>query len=1066
MTLEAYSTASLRTALDSQPAERTPSRSPPPLRPLTFSDPAPPSSSIRPKPRAGPPRLQLGALSATSPLVASFDRQLSPPPLSAGVRPALTIQPASPAMSSSATFASPTSPFPPPIPSTSTSPSAPSFQRPPSPSPGGGLAARRAAKLGKKRLSLVVPTASSSSGAGGALLSPASPSYLHPGGADDAETRSLPPSPVSLTTFIGTEGSEAPDRTIGRLMLKQQADEMREQMRGGRGMRRRTSIPRLNLVGGPIGGGGGGAAVPSGLDLAPGRDTTGPSAVQLIRGSSFERRGAGGSDVEDDGVPVEEFPYALGPREILPGVFLGSEQNAKDAAVLRQWRIGFVLNVAKEVDCPWLDESIEEESEEWTEESEETTTDEGVRTPPLDGEEAVIPLEPPSVSTTPRALVNGSASRHPHPTHPPPARPKHRRTKTQAAAVPAPPPAPESTPPVPVRPPFIRPTASTPNLHAAYSPISPPPPVPAIPSVYLPGTSPSDSTVPAEAAMQRSLSSSPPVPRRSPPRPLRRAPAPIAAAAMNSTSSTRSAGAVRIPPNSRTGRPPLEYLWLKWGHDESDLVEAKKFQAAFDFLDEARERGERILVHCQCGVSRSATVVIAYCMREAAKALEEGRDAAELAGCTGMHDTYSFVKEKSEWVGPNLSLVFQLVAYERTLRGDSLNDELGGEGENGDPAYPNYPPEPPSPPLPSVVAPHLPLTNGFAHHGLSAGDDDDEPPRSAVFGTFTFPPPLQIQPPSAGSAAHHLPPLRSPRTPISSEGSGAGSQLSTPDLHDPLISPTFSTGTKASSVTSTPLSNASERGESLPRPPVRVIEADEGLRGRHSSMDTVVGAEDEQSVGEVGEAGKPVFVLPVPPTRHSNPSTHSLHLNGGDPNPISPTVAAFQQRPLRPLAPTLSLSVPVAPSMVVSATSITVSTAPTSSTLSAAVSPATASVISPDTAFSPASASTISAPSPHPSMVSSVSSTSLASVSSSSSATATISPSTTGAAPSSNGGLSRSSSTRRFGASQTPSQRRASHRRLFSDADKAILGGMTPAQAGAAGAAREAEGEREEPVQA
>jgi hypothetical protein len=184
---------------------------------------------------------------------------------------------------------------------------------------------------------------------------------------------------------------------------------------------------------------------------------------------------------------------------------------------------------------------------------------------------------------------------------------------------------------------------------------------------------------------------------------------------------------------------------LQWGHDESDLVEALKFQAAFDFLDEARashnEKG-RVLVHCQCGVSRSATVVIAYCMREAARALENDRElVTQLRGCTGMHDTYSFVKEKSEWVGPNLGLVFQLVAYERTLRGG---------------------------------------TGGF--------DDDDE---DDEIGHLNARRPLddKTMSPSHPSSMAQAPFVaNSPRTPIWSEGSSASdSHLSTPEVDGILV---------------------------------------------------------------------------------------------------------------------------------------------------------------------------------------------------------------------------------------------------------------------------------------
>ena len=191
----------------------------------------------------------------------------------------------------------------------------------------------------------------------------------------------------------------------------------------------------------------------------------------------------------------------------------------------------------------------------------------------------------------------------------------------------------------------MRPTASTPNLHASFDPHSspPPPPVPPLPdmrdlSAVYPGLSESPPEAEPLVLPPISASSSSASKRdRASTRSSRHSGTTTQPSSSRPCSS--STDTIRIPSNPGSGRPELDYLWLKWGHDESDLVEAKKFQAAFDFLDEARERDERVLVHCQCGVSRSATVVIAYCMREAARALEEGREAAELAGCTGMHDT-------------------------------------------------------------------------------------------------------------------------------------------------------------------------------------------------------------------------------------------------------------------------------------------------------------------------------------------------------------------------------------------------------------------------------------------
>ncbi|KAG7099400.1 hypothetical protein E1B28_001253 [Marasmius oreades] len=121
------------------------------------------------------------------------------------------------------------------------------------------------------------------------------------------------------------------------------------------------------------------------------------------------------------------------------------------------------------------------------------------------------------------------------------------------------------------------------------------------------------------------------------------------------------------PPHIPSGRPGMHYLKLQWSHGQHDLV-ADGFPSAMEFTDAALKRGEGVLIHCQCGVSRSATLVIAIVMRAAAE--RSPSVPSEVWALKGMQGAYDFVKEKSKTIGPNMSLIYQLLEYEKKLGGD------------------------------------------------------------------------------------------------------------------------------------------------------------------------------------------------------------------------------------------------------------------------------------------------------------------------------------------------------------------------------------------------------------
>lgn len=84
--------------------------------------------------------------------------------------------------------------------------------------------------------------------------------------------------------------------------------------------------------------------------------------------------------------------------------------------------------------------------------------------------------------------------------------------------------------------------------------------------------------------------------------------------------------------------------------EDSQVVEISAwFQEAIGFIDSVKSSGGRVLVHCQAGVSRSATICLAYLIQSRRVRLEEAFD---------------FVKQRRGVISPNFSFMGQLLQFE------------------------------------------------------------------------------------------------------------------------------------------------------------------------------------------------------------------------------------------------------------------------------------------------------------------------------------------------------------------------------------------------------------------
>ncbi|OQO00876.1 hypothetical protein B0A48_13563 [Cryoendolithus antarcticus] len=150
-----------------------------------------------------------------------------------------------------------------------------------------------------------------------------------------------------------------------------------------------------------------------------------------------------------------------------------------------------------------------------------------------------------------------------------------------------------------------------------------------------------------------------------------------------------------------------EYIHIPWEHN-SDIV--PDLFRLVKLMDERVQEGKSVLVHCQCGVSRSASLVVAYGLyKDPSMSVQEAYDA---------------VKQRSKWIGPNMNLIMQLQEFRSSLaRGGLLPDNRGLSPITPSSAFGDWP-------------------GPFSGRALQVG------PHA---GNLTAPGPGSIRPPTSGS---------------------------------------------------------------------------------------------------------------------------------------------------------------------------------------------------------------------------------------------------------------------------------------------------------------------------
>ncbi|KRY77059.1 Dual specificity protein phosphatase 19 [Trichinella pseudospiralis] len=106
--------------------------------------------------------------------------------------------------------------------------------------------------------------------------------------------------------------------------------------------------------------------------------------------------------------------------------------------------------------------------------------------------------------------------------------------------------------------------------------------------------------------------------------------------------------------SSFTNRYADQFIYKRIEIFDCPMANIKRyFNECVDFIDEVRMQNGRVLVHCNAGVSRSPTIVVAYLMKRENYTLE---------------NALSFVRAKRPCIRPNNGFMKQLKEFENELK--------------------------------------------------------------------------------------------------------------------------------------------------------------------------------------------------------------------------------------------------------------------------------------------------------------------------------------------------------------------------------------------------------------